>query len=140
MEKLLLPGVSGSVGSCECAGEVHSLLGEMDSQSVRSLDVSTVMALTLCTRISSSHLPLLWTCRQAALWMLLAAESKPLQLQEIMCVPSWEHSISDKHGLWIWRTSGYMATCLQLICSVGDAAEQSSSARLPLSWRLFVLV
>lgn len=69
----------------------------------------------------------------------LLVESKSLQLQEIMCVPSWEHSVSDKQGLWVWRTSGYMVTCLPLSCSVGDAAPQSGSARVPLSWRIFVL-
>lgn len=62
-----------------------------------------------------------------------------MQLQEIMCVPSWDHSVGDKQGLWVWRTSGYMVTCLPLSCSVGDAAPQSSSAQAPLSWRLFVL-
>lgn len=33
-------------------------------------------------------------------------ERKPLQLREITRVPSWERSVGDKRGLWIWRTSG----------------------------------
>lgn len=129
-------------------------MGEMGSQSVRSRDVSTVVALTSCTHsaslpATSCSLGVATGClvkagqprrRGDAFGCHLLAERKALQLQEVMCVPSWEHSLSDKQGLWIWGTSGDTVTCLQLSCSVGDAAGRSGSARLALSRRLFVLV
>lgn len=139
VEKVPVPRVSGRVGSCGCAGEARSRPGEVDSQFASSLDAPAVTGRPSCTHgVALPATPPPWALsgcfvgavprqrqdrswgppmkagqppqRWDALGCDLLAESQPLQLQEVLCVPSWEHSVSDERGLWIWRTSSHMVT------------------------------